>query len=177
MKRELTYLGIGLLLSLNALRKSDNFISWETQLLVGIILMTYGSYVMYLNFKGKKSIAFILSAWGILLIIGALIFFPIKNRNTINASDLKPATNFEGIQTCEEGREKARNDIENGKVRQIFGSLGSRQPLAKNLKIKYNIEIIEVEGVVGIPNECYNQIMYEEIQRRYGKDAFNKAYE
>ena len=39
------------------------------------------------------------------------------------------------------------------------------------------IEIIKVDGVLGIPNKCYNDLMYKKIQEKFGKDAFNKAME
>ena len=41
----------------------------------------------------------------------------------------------------------------------------------------YGIEIIKVKGVLGIPNDCYNDVMYKQIQQKFGNDAFNKAME
>ncbi len=78
------------------------------------------------------------------------------------------------MQTCEEGENRATEDIKQGKLRYIFGGFGSRQPLAENLK-EYGIEVIKIEGIIGLPNRCYNDIMYLELQKRFGQDVFNKA--
>jgi hypothetical protein len=96
------------------------------------------------------------------------------DNSVLRESDLTGSTNFENISTCEEGRSKAETDLKSGKLRCLFGSFGGRQPLAKNLKENYDIEIIILDGVLGVPNECYNQVMYKEIQKKYGQDVFNK---
>ena len=41
----------------------------------------------------------------------------------------------------------------------------------------YSIEVIRLQGIIALPNRCYNDIMYKEIQRKFGQDAFNKAME
>ncbi|MCK4664134.1 MAG: hypothetical protein KAT68_14800 [Bacteroidales bacterium] len=177
MKKELIYLGLGLLFSLNLLSGSGHFLSWKLHLAFGLLLMVYGSYLMINNHEKKKALKYVVPAWSIFLLV-CLVSFSSNNKvNVIYESDLKEATNFEEIETCEEGRIKAEKDIKNGKLRYIFGSYGSRQPLARNLKKDYDIEIIEVDGVIGMPNECYNQVMYKEIQKRYGQDVFTKAFE
>jgi hypothetical protein len=98
-------------------------------------------------------------------------------KQIIRQSDLEESENYYGIETCEDGEELAMKDIENGNIKYIFSSFGSRQDLPKNLESLYGIEIINVSGVLGKPNKCYNDIMYREIQRKFGKDAFNKAME
>jgi len=101
-----------------------------------------------------------------------------SHKNTdIRDSDLTNSTNYNGIKSCEEGQELAKKELQEGKIKYIFGGFGSRQNLPKKLKELYEIEIITVEGVLGIPNKCYNDLMYAEIQKRFGKDAFNKAME
>jgi hypothetical protein len=95
----------------------------------------------------------------------------------IKDSDLSEPENYNGIKTCEDGQELALKDLEEGKIKYIFSGFGSRQELPENLKKNYGIEIIKVNGVLGIPNNCYNAIMYQEIQKKFGNDAFNKAME
>jgi hypothetical protein len=94
---------------------------------------------------------------------------------TIKASDLTEPENYKGIKTCNEGEELAKKEIKAGKIKYIFGGFGSRQELPINLQKLYGIEIIKVDGVLGIPNKCYNDLMYKKIQEKFGKDAFNKA--
>ena len=65
-------------------------------------------------------------------------------------------------------------EIEKGKLKYIFGSFGSKQELPKNIEENYDIEIIKINGLLSTPNRCYNNIMYKEIQKRYGQDAFSK---
>jgi hypothetical protein len=102
----------------------------------------------------------------------------VNNENeTIKESDLTESENYKGIKTCEEGQELAQKELKEGKLKYIFSSYGSRQNLPKKLESLYSIEIINTQGVLGIANSCYNDIMYKEIQRRFGKDAFNKAIE
>ncbi|WP_025744135.1 hypothetical protein [Aquimarina pacifica] len=101
-----------------------------------------------------------------------------SHKNTdIRDSDLTEPTNYNRIKNCEEGQELAKKELREGKIKYIFGGFGNRQNLPKKLKELYEIEIITVEGVLGIPNKCYNDIMYAEIQKKFGKDAFNKAME
>jgi hypothetical protein len=84
---------------------------------------------------------------------------------------------IEGIKTCEEGQELAKKEINEGRIKYIFSGLGSSQELPNNLEKLYGIEIIKVEGVLGTPNKCYNDLMYRAIQEKFGKDAFSKAME
>ena len=85
-----------------------------------------------------------------------------ENEDTkiINATDLTESENYKGIETCEEGKELAKKELSEGKLRYIFGGFGSKQEFATNLEILYGIEIIRVGGVLGMPNNCYNLIMY-----------------
>ncbi len=99
-----------------------------------------------------------------------------KNTN-LRDSDLTEPTNYDGIESCEEGRELAKKELREGKIKYIFGGFGSRQKFPKRLSELYDIKIITVEGLLGTPNHCYNKVMYKEIQKRFGKDAFNKAME
>ena len=98
-----------------------------------------------------------------------------ESTTTILESDLTEVQNYNGITSCEDGKALAKKDLEEGKLKYIFSSYGSRQDLPKNLKKRYGIEIINVEGILGIPNNCYNDIMYKAIQNKFGNDAFNKA--
>jgi len=100
-----------------------------------------------------------------------------KEQIKLTKSDLAEPENYKEIETCKEGKELAKKDIEKGQLKYIFGSFGSKQELPKKLNKLYNIEIIKTNGLLGIPNDCYNDIMYQEIQKRFGKDAFNKALE
>lgn len=102
-----------------------------------------------------------------------------ENQNTkiIKESDLTKSENYNGIKTCEDGHELAKKEINEGTIKYIFSGFGSRQELPKNLEKLYGIEIIEVGGVLGIPNKCYNDLMYIKIREKFGKDAFNKAME
>lgn len=95
---------------------------------------------------------------------------------TLKQSDYSvKAKGYEGIQTCNEGELKARKHIKEGKLRMIFGKFGSRQSFPKKLNELYGVEIIYVEGVIGIPNDCYNNIMSEEIRKKHGQDALENA--
>lgn len=100
-----------------------------------------------------------------------------KEKVTLKESDLNKGTLYQGIQTCEEGEILAKKDLEVGKIKYIFGGFGSRQHLAENLEKMYGIEVIRLEGIIEKPNRCYNDVMYIEIQRKFGLDAFNKASE
>lgn len=100
-----------------------------------------------------------------------------EKTKTIKESDLTESENYNGIKTCEEGQELAKKEINDGKIKYIFSGFGSRQELPKNLQKLYGIEIIKVNGVLGIPNKCYNDLMYKKIQEKFGQDAFNKAME
>ena len=100
-----------------------------------------------------------------------------ENTKIIKESDLTESENYNGIITCEEGEELAKKEINDGKIKYIFSGFGSRQKLPKNLEKLYGIEFIKVDGVLGIPNKCYNDLMYKKIQEKFGKDAFNKAME
>lgn len=91
--------------------------------------------------------------------------------------DLERGTLYQDIKTCEEGEALAKKDMEAGNIKYIFGGFGSRQPLADNLNEMYGIEVIRMDGILEMPNRCYNDLMYIEIQKRFGKDAFNKAME
>jgi len=99
------------------------------------------------------------------------------NNRIIKESDVTESENYNGIKTCEEGEILAKKDINEGKIKYIFSAFGSRQELPKNLEKLYGIEIIKADGVLGLPNKCYNDLMYKEIQKKFGKDAFNKAIE
>lgn len=77
---------------------------------------------------------------------------------------------------CEEAKEKAKLDLQNGKLIYFFGSFGVQQPLAKKLKQFKEIEVIEVEGVLG-SYDCYNNITYKRLQEKFGNDFFNKLIE
>ena len=100
-----------------------------------------------------------------------------ENAKIIKESDLTESENYNGIKTCEEGQKLAKKEINEGKVKYIFSGFGSRQELPKNLEKLYGIEIIKVDGALGIPNKCYNDLMYKVIQEKFGQDAFNKAME
>lgn len=100
-----------------------------------------------------------------------------ENTRTFNKSDLTESENYNGIKTCEEGKALAEKELKEGKIKYIFSGFGSRQELPKNLKKLYGIEIIKVKGVLGIPNDCYNDVMYKQIQQKFGNDAFKKAME
>lgn len=174
MKKEIAYLGSGLLLSLNGLTSDGNILPSQVPLSIGLGLLVYGTYLMLSNHEKSKALKYVIPAWLIIIMIGIWTFSSTADGTRITTSDLGPPTNFQNLKTCEEARAKAEEDIKSGKLRYIFGSFGSRQPLAEKLKDKYEIEIIELEGVLGIPNECYNQVMYKEIQRKYGADVFTK---
>jgi hypothetical protein len=127
------------------------------------------------------------------IIIGLLLFLSItfagcnnvvkvnneekENTKIIQESDLTESENYNEITTCEEGEELAKKEISEGKIKYMFSGLGSSHKLPKNLEKLYGIEIIKVGGVLGIPNKCYNDLMYTEIQEKFGKDAFNRAME
>ena len=83
----------------------------------------------------------------------------------IEESDLTESNNYGGISSCDEGKELAEKELKEGKLKYIFGGFGSRQNLPKKLKELYDVEIVEVSGVLGIPNKCYNDVMYAEIQK------------
>jgi hypothetical protein len=100
-----------------------------------------------------------------------------ENTKIIKESDLTESEIYNGIKTCEEGQELAKKEINEGKIKYIFSGFGSKQEFPNNLEKLYGIEIIKVEGVLGIPNKCYNDLMYKAIQEKFGKDAFNKAME
>jgi len=100
-----------------------------------------------------------------------------ENTKIIQESDLTESENYNVITTCEEGEKLAKKEISEGKIKYMFSGLGITQKLPKNLEKLYGIEIIKVGGVLGIPNKCYNDLMYREIQEKFGKDAFNKAME
>lgn len=95
----------------------------------------------------------------------------------LKESDLRKGTLYRGIETCEEGEALAKKDLAAGKINYIFGGFGSGQTLAKNLEKMYGIEVIRLEGIIEKPNRCYNDIMYLEIQKKFGQDAFNRASE
>ena len=103
----------------------------------------------------------------------------VDEKKTINidAEVLSGSENYKGIENCEEARELARKDLEAGELRYIFGSIGTQLGNADKLEEMYDIEVIRTEGVLGLPNTCYNQVMRKEIQRKYGQDAFNRALE
>ena len=100
-----------------------------------------------------------------------------QEKLSLEESDLERGTLYQDIRTCEEGEALAKKDLEAGNIRYIFGGFGSRQLLAENLHAMYGIEVIRLEGVLEKPNRCYNDLMYIEIQRKFGRDAFNKAME
>jgi hypothetical protein len=100
-----------------------------------------------------------------------------ESTKIIQESDLTESENYNGITTCEEGEELAKKEISEGKIKYMFSGFGSTEKLPKNLEKLYGIEIIKVGAVLGIPNKCYNDLMYREIQEKFGKDAFNKAME
>jgi hypothetical protein len=100
-----------------------------------------------------------------------------ENTKITQESDLTESENYNGITTCEEAEELAKKEISEGKIKYMFNGFGSTQKLPKNLEKLYGIEIIKVGGVLGIPNKCYNDLMYREIQEKFGKDAFSKAME
>ncbi len=93
----------------------------------------------------------------------------------IEETDLKESDNYKGIKSCQEGYDLAKKEIKIGKIKYIFGSIGSRQELPNRLEELYSIEIIRLQGIITRSNRCYNDVMYKEIQRKYGNDAFNKA--
>jgi hypothetical protein len=174
MRNEFQYLGFGLIISLYSLMGGGGLIiPWEIQLIFGLSIMSYGTYLLLQNEERKKALKYVLPVWGIFALVGVLNLSSSSYKNTILDSDIESSPNFDGIQTCDEGREKARIDVENGELRYMFGGFGSRKPLAENLK-KYGVEVIKLNGLVGMPNECYNQIMYKEIQKRFGADIFNR---
>jgi len=174
MKQELQYLGFGLIVSIYALIGDGGLIiPWEIQLVFGLLLMAYGTYIFLQRIDKKGTLKYIVPAWGLFLVTALIVFINQPQQGELRDSDLGAATNFEGIQTCEEGELKAMADLESGKLRYIFGGFGSRQPLAENLQ-KLGIEVIKTQGVVGLPNNCYNDIMYKEIQKRFGQDVFNR---
>jgi hypothetical protein len=174
MKKESKYLGLGLLLALGSFDNSGTLLPWQLYLAIGFSLVAYGTYLMVTTYERTEVLKYVIATWIILIAIGYWTVSKSLDSSTIRESDLIAATNFEKISTCEEGRSKAETDIKNGKLKYLFGSFGGRQPLAKNLKENYDIEVIILDGVLGIPNECYNQVMYKEIQRKYGQDIFNK---
>ncbi len=96
---------------------------------------------------------------------------------SIRESDVSKEANYSGIETCDEGRELAKKELSEGNLRYIFGGWGGRQEFASNLESMYNVEVIRLEGTIGIPITCYNQIMEKEIKKRFGEDAFTKAME
>lgn len=168
------FIGLGLLIALSSLDGTSNFISWKIKLIAGIASMIYGSYKL-IEEKGKKeAMKYVVSAFSI-LIIAMIFLFRNDKQIEIKESNSTEPTNYSEITTCEEGKNKAYEDIEKGKLCYIFGGFGSRQELAKNLEENYDIDVIRLEGVLGLPNSCYNDVMYEEIKKRYGNDIFNKA--
>lgn len=98
-------------------------------------------------------------------------------KSIVEDYNLTESENYNDLTTCEDAKQLALNDIENGQLKYIFGSYGSQQELPKNLERLYGIELINVKGARGKVNGCYNDIMYKEIQRKFGKDAFNMAME
>jgi hypothetical protein len=175
MKKEIKYLALGILLTLASFGDIGTLLPWQLYVAIGFSLVVYGTYLMITTYERREALKYVIPTWIIFIAIGYWTVSKSLDTSTIRASDLGKSTNFESISTCEEGRSKAKKDIEDGKLRFLFGSFGARQPLAKNLKEKYDIEVIVLGGVLGLPNECYNQIMYKEIQKKYGQDVFNKA--
>ncbi len=115
-----------------------------------------------------------------IILIGCNNVIRVNEKNeiiNIKETDLKQSENYKGINNCEEGYNLAEKEIQGGKLKYIFGSVGGRQELPNKLEKQYGIEIIKLEGIIALPNRCYNDIMYKEIQRRFGKDAFNKVLE
>lgn len=98
-------------------------------------------------------------------------------KSIVEDYNLTESENYNDLTTCEDAKQLAVKDIEDGQLKYIFGSYGSQQELPKNLERLYGIEIIKVKGSRGKVNGCYNDIMYKEIQRKFGTDAFNKAME
>jgi hypothetical protein len=174
MKKEIKYLGLGLLLTFGSLDHSGTLLPWQSYLGIGLTLAGYGTYLMVTTYELKEVLKYVIPTWIIVISIGYWTISKSLDTSTIRESDLTAPTNFENISTCEEGRSTAETDIKNGKLKYLFGSFGGRQPLAKNLKENYDIEVIVLDGVLGVPKQCYNQVMYKEIQRKYGEDIFNR---
>jgi len=106
-----------------------------------------------------------------------VVYVDEKKTFELDEEDLSGTKDYKEIENCEEGRELARKDIEAGELRYIFGTVGTQLGNADKLEEMFNIEVIRMEGIFGVPTSCYNQVMYEEIQRKYGQDAFNRALE
>ena len=178
MNKGFIQLVVGLLLSLTALLGDGGlFIPWELQLLGGVGLMLYGSYRVQLDFEKTRALKNIVAVWGIFLLVGSYSMLSNSDSQSIRENDLKDASNFEDIKTCEEGTIKAKEDLEKGIYRRIVGSYASRQGYVKVLSEEYNIDIIEVDGVLGIPNSCYNDVMHKALQEKYGPLYLNKIME
>ena len=175
MKKELIHLLFGLLITLSSFIGSDSFfLSWEITLIIGLSLMAYRTYRL-VHYPNKKQVFISLSiALGITIIAGVLNLSSNTNQISLEMTDLNPGGNYNNIETCEEGKDLATKEIEKGKLKYIFGSFGSKQELPKNIEENYDIEIIKINGLLSTPNRCYNNIMYKEIQKRYGQDAFSK---
>lgn len=178
MNKGLIQLGIGLLFSLTALTGDGGFfIPWELHLIGGLGLMLYGSYRIRLDFEKPRALKTIVAVWGIFLVAGLFTILSTSDNKKIRESDLREGSNFENIETCEEGKIKAKEDLENGKYRRIVGSFGMRQPYVKVLKEEYDVEIIEIDGMIGIPNSCYNDVMHEALQEKHGQLYLNEIME
>jgi hypothetical protein len=174
MKKEIKYLGLGLLLMLLSLGGTGTLLPRPLYIAIAFSLIAFGTYVMVTTYERKEALKYLIPTWLIFIAIGGWTASKSLGTSVIRVSDLAGPANIENISTCEEGRSKAEADLKIGKLRYLFGSFGARQPLAKNLKENYDIEVIVLDGALGVPNECYNQVMYKAIQEKYGQNIFNK---
>ncbi len=95
MRQEIKYLGFGLLISLYSLKGGGGlFIPWEIQLAFGLLMMTYGSYVLIQNSEKKNALKYIIPVWGIFLLFGLLTFSNSRKIKILD-SDLKEAISFQ----------------------------------------------------------------------------------
>src|SRR5215216_3046629 len=83
-----------------------------------------------------------------------------------------------------EGQADAKNDLKNGKMVYKIAGLGfQEEEICKLILLRdYEIELervagCEIEEKLGDYKDGYNEVMIEAIEKRYGNDIFDKAFE
>ena len=89
-----------------------NFLPEEFSIVVGTLFIINGLYNLFVFNKKKNSYLYLVFALGLILFSISALFFDFTK--LFNASS---RNNPLGIQTCQEGKQLARQDFESGKYR------------------------------------------------------------